>query len=84
MVGCTGRYWAVLGGTRPYWAVLDCTRLVGLMSLLMMPEAYMPVYRCQDVTGTVSVALQARHISLFSFTDCLIQVTARYISNQHP
>ena len=56
VLGCTGLYWAVLGGTRLYWEVLDCTgryytvmgstRMyrVGLMSLLMIHEAYMPVY----------------------------------------
>ena len=53
---CSGLYWAVLGGNRLYCEVLDCTgryytvmgstRMyrVGLMSLLMIHEAYMPVY----------------------------------------
>ena len=55
-MGCSRLYWAVLGGTRLYWEGLDCTgryytvmgstRMyrVGLMSLLMIHEAYMPVY----------------------------------------
>ena len=36
ILDCTGRYWTVLGGTTLHW--------VGLMSLLMIHEAYMPVY----------------------------------------
>ena len=52
VLGCTGRYWDVLCGTGWYWAALGSTWLhwavlgcggVGLMSLQMIHEAYIPV-----------------------------------------
>ena len=43
VLGCTGHYWAVLGGNGLYWAVLGCGG-VGLMSLQMIHDAFMPVH----------------------------------------
>ena len=45
VLGCTARYWALLGGTGLYTAVPGCGG-VGLMSLQMIHEAYLPVYIC--------------------------------------
>ena len=43
LLGCTGLYWAVLGSNGRHWAELGCGG-VGLMSLQMIDNAYMPEY----------------------------------------